>query len=104
MFGSMANMLGAVSAEFANFVSYTKIVLIALIAVCAIAIIVLVLCQKGNSGGFNALSGTTETYYAQNKGKTLEGRLKKWTIALGILIAAFTIIYFILWSIVQADI
>lgn len=71
-------------------------VLLVLLAVLAVAITILVLCQPSNSGGgVNALSGTTETYYAQNKGSSREGRLKKATTIVAIIMAVVTILYFV---------
>jgi len=103
MFNLTAFMLGA-SAETMQTLAVIKVVLVALMGVCALSIIVLVLCQKGNSGGGNAITGVQETYYAQNKGKTTEGRLKKWTAGIAILMAVITIVYFILLTVVSADV
>lgn len=102
MFSPMGYLIAA-DAGLMDFLAALKIVLVALMGVCAIAIIVLVLCQKGNSGGMNAISGITETYYSQNKGKTLEGRLKKWTVGIAIAMAIITITYFILITVVPGD-
>ena len=92
MFNVLTNMLGDIT--------YTMItiraILIVLMAVCAIAIVVLVLCQKGNSGGGSAITGVQETYYSHNKGSTLEGRLKMWTVGFAIAMAVITITFFIL--------
>lgn len=103
MFGSMAFLIGA-DAGLMDFLAWMKIILVALMGIGAIAIIILVLCQKGNSGGgMNAISGQTETYYSQNRGKTVEGRLKRWTIGIAIAMAVITIAYFILVTIVSGD-
>ena len=102
MLGSMAYMMAA-PAGVIDFLFWTKVVFVALMGIGAIAIIILVLCQKGNSGGgLNAISGTTETYYSQNKGKTVEGRLKKWTIGIAVSMAVITIAYFIISKFVTA--
>ena len=97
-------MLGADAALF-HTLAVIKVVLVALMGICALAIIVLVLCQKGNSGGgANAITGVQETYYSQNKGKTTEGRLKRWTAGVAIAMAVITIVYFILASIVSGNV
>ena len=104
MFNPLNLMLGADPALY-NTLAVIKVVLVALMGVCALAIIVLVLCQKGNSGGgSNAITGMQETYYSHNKGKTTEGRLKKWTAGIAIAMAVMTIAYFILHSIVSGNI
>ena len=103
MFNSMAYLIAA-DAGLMDFLAWTKIILVALMGIGAIAIIILVLCQKGNSGGgMQALTGNSETYYSQNKGSTVEGRLKRWTIGIAIAIAVITIAYFILLQFVSGD-
>ena len=104
MFNPLYFMLGADPTLF-HTIAVIKIVLVALMGVGALAIIVLVLCQKGNSGGgANAITGVQETYYSQNKGKTVEGRLKRWTAGIAIAMAVITITYFILQSIVSGNV
>ena len=102
MFNQMAFLLGA---GIYDTLAVVKVVLVALMGIGALAIIILVLCQKGNSGGgTNAITGVQETYYSQNKGKTLEGRLKMWTIIVAISMAVIAIAYFIIASIVSGNI
>lgn len=77
-----------------------KLVLVAIIAVAAISIIVVIFAQNSSSsGGTNVLSGEIESYYSQNKGQSREGKLKKLTVILSSIIAASTVIYFILTAI-----
>ena len=102
MFSLFNTLLAEGDPALLSTIATIKVVLVALMGVGAIAIVILVLCQKGNSGGGSAITGVQETYYANNKGSTLEGRLKKWTIAIGIAMAVITIVYFILNKIVTA--
>ncbi len=74
-------------------VNYT---LIALMAVAAIAAIVLVMLQPGNSQGIDALGGSSETFYGKNKGRSLESKLKMWTIICLVVLAVLAVIFFIL--------
>lgn len=75
-------------------------ILIVLVTICAVVIIVAVLMQTGNAdGGANAITGTNESYYGQNKGDTKEGRLKKLVIITAICILVMTLIYFITFAI-----
>lgn len=75
-------------------------ILLILTAICAVALIVVVMMQESSSsGGTNALSGEVESYYAQNKGRNKEGRLKLLTIILASCVAGFTVLYFILTAI-----
>ena len=63
---------------------------VVLVAVC-IAMTVLILSQEGKSSGLSGsiAGGSTETYVAQNRGRTPEGKMEKWT---KILIAAFLVL------------
>ncbi len=102
MFNLLNYLLAAADPTLYGTIAVIKVILVALMGLGAIVIIVLVLCQKGNSGGGSAITGVQETYYANNKGSTLEGRLKKWTIAIAIAMAVITVVYFILSKIVAA--
>ena len=51
---------------------------------CAV-LVVLVLMQEGKSSGLGALSGSTETYWGKNKGRSREANLARWTKILAIL-------------------
>ncbi len=74
-------------------VNYT---LIALMAIAALAAIILVMLQPGNSQGIDALGGTSETFYGKNKGRSIESKLKMWTIICLAVLAVLAIIFFIL--------
>ena len=53
------------------------------IIIC-IALVVLVLMQEGKNAGLGSLSGSTETYWSKNKGRSLEGKLVKITTGLAV--------------------
>ena len=73
-----------------------RYILLGYIGLAAIAIIILVLLQPSNSqGGIQGVTTNTETYYAQNKGESREGRMKKATMWLGISIAIATVLFFV---------
>ncbi len=74
-------------------INYT---LIALMAVAALAAIILVMLQPGNSQGIDALGGSSETFYGKNKGRSIESKLKMWTIICLAVLAVLAIIFFIL--------
>ncbi len=79
-------------------VSYVLIVLMSLAAITAV---ILVLMQPGNSTGVSALGGSSETFFGKNKGKSIEARMKKWTVlclvVLAVLSVAFYVIYGFAW-------
>ena len=75
-------------------------ILIILIAILAVAIIVCVLINPSNpDGGSNAITGSNESFYSQNKGSSREGRLKKIIIISSACIFVFTVLYLILTKI-----
>lgn len=71
-----------------------KYVLLAIYAVVCVALILLTLVQnKDNSGNSTTITGSsTNNFYNQNKGKTKEGKIKRWTIILGITFAVLTVV------------
>ena len=78
--------------------AYHVICLILLIAmlICAVAAIVIVLFQPGNSTGIDALGGSSETFFGKNKGRSMESKMKRWTIICLITLAVLAIVFFIL--------
>lgn len=92
---SMYNMLMA-SGGFWNVWPIIRVIALVVMALCALFIIAVVLFQPGNSSGVSALGGTTETFLGKNKSKTFEHKMKKLTVAsgivFGILCVAFAIV------------
>lgn len=64
---------------------------IVFIVVC-IALTVIVLKQEGKSAGLSALNGSTDTYWSKNKGRSIEGTLKKVTTVLGVLFIVLAVL------------
>jgi preprotein translocase subunit SecG len=73
-----------------------SVTMIALMLVAAIVAIVLVLLQPGNSTGIDALGGSSETFFGKNKGKSIEAKMKKWTIICLVTLLVFSVIFFII--------
>lgn len=69
-----------------------KIVLTVFFIVVCIALVVLVLMQEGKSAGLGAISGISETYWGKNKGRSMEGRLVKFTTILAVLFMGLAVI------------
>ena len=69
-----------------------KIILTVLFILICIALVVLVLMQEGKSAGLGAISGITETYWGKNKGRSMEGRLVKFTTILAVLFMGLAVI------------
>lgn len=74
------------------------IILVIYIIVC-IALIVLATIQKSERpGASGTITGSsTNNFYEQNKGRTKKGKLKKWTIILGIVFVVLAIALGILY-------
>ena len=62
-----------------------KIVLTVLFIIVCLALVVLVLMQEGKSAGLGSISGAAETYWGRYKGRSMEGRLVKFTKILAVL-------------------
>ena len=100
-----ANNLSAIIAQLlapaqsaAAYATYwtVSLILIICMGVAALAAIVLVMLQPGNSQGIAALGGSSETFYGKNKGRSLESKLKMWTVICLVVLAVFAIVFFIL--------
>ena len=86
-----------VSAEMATALTTIRSVLLILTGICAIAMIVAVLIQPSNpDGGRNVITGTNDSYYAQNKGDIKEGRLKKVIIICSVVILVLTVAFYVI--------
>lgn len=83
--------------ETASIIQKTlSIFMIVVMAIAALAAIVLILLQQGNSTGINALGGSSETFFGKNKGKSLEAKMKKWTIICLVILLVFSVLFFVI--------
>jgi len=62
-----------------------KIVLMIIFAIDCIALTALVLMQEGKSAGLGTIGGMADTYWGQNKGRSMEGAMVKATRVLAVL-------------------
>ena len=67
--------------------------------IIAVVVIILALMQsKDDSGLSSTITGSsTNNFYEKNKGRTKEGKQKKWTVILSIIFAILTIVLGILY-------
>ncbi|MBQ9729197.1 MAG: preprotein translocase subunit SecG [Clostridia bacterium] len=70
--------------------------MIILMAVSAITAVILVLLQPGNSRGIDALGGSSDTFFGKNKGKSIEAKMKKWTWICLVVLAIFSIAFYVI--------
>lgn len=70
-----------------------KYILIVVDIILAFAVIILVMMQRQNDqGASGTITGAAaNNFLDKNKGRTREGKLKKWTIVLGIVFVLVTI-------------
>ena len=63
-----------------------KTTLIIVFLVISVILTIIVMMQEGKGGGLtSSISGSTETYWSKNKGKSKEAVLMKVTIVIGII-------------------
>ena len=76
-----------------------KTILTVIYFIVALAVIILATIQtKDDSGLSSTITGSsTNNFYEKNKGRTKEGKQKRWTIILSIVFAVLTIVLGILY-------
>lgn len=62
-----------------------RTVLTILFILICMALVVLVLLQEGKTAGLGAIGGAAESYWGKNKGRSMEGKLVKFTTGLAVL-------------------
>lgn len=69
------------------------------VIVCIVLIALAMIQSKEDSGASGTIMGSgVSNFYEKNKGKTREGKLKKWTIILGVIFAILTIVLGIVYA------
>lgn len=72
------------------------IICFVLIFIAALLAIIAILFQKSNSDGIQGITASSETFFGNNKGRSIESKLKKWSwILLGIIAGLSIVIYII---------
>ena len=76
-----------------------KGILIVIYFMVAIALIILALIQSKEDAGLSSTitGSSTNNFFEKNKGRTKEGKQKRWTIILAIVFAILTIVLGILY-------
>ena len=75
-----------------------KNILTVIYAIICVAMIILTLVQKSEANGApeTIVGSSSNNFFDKNKGRTVEGRLKRWTIILGVVFAILTVVLSIL--------
>ena len=69
-----------------------KIILTIIFVIDCIALSAIILLQEGKSAGLGTISGAVESYWGQNKGRSMEGALVKSTKFLAILFLVLAVV------------
>lgn len=69
-----------------------RIVLTIIFVIDCIALAAIILLQEGKSAGLGTISGVADTYWGQNKGRSMEGALVKSTKFLAILFMVLAVV------------
>lgn len=72
--------------------SGVRIFLYVVFMLICVALTFIVLAQEGKSAGLGAISGMADTYWGKNKGRSMEGKLQKVTIALCVLFMVIALV------------
>ena len=74
-----------------------KTILSVIFVLICLALTVIVLLQEGKSEGLGAIGGMAETYWGKNKGRSMEGKLVKWTTILAVVFFVLTVVLNMNW-------
>ena len=76
-----------------------KWILIVIYIIVSLMLIILTLIQSKEDAGLSSTitGSSTNNFYEKNKGRTKEGKQKRWTIILSIVFAVLTIVLGILY-------
>ena len=89
----MAKEIKSVRKDVVDMTVLKYVLLLIYMVVCLCLIVLTLIQNKDNSGNSTTVTGSsTNNFYNQNKGKTKEGKLKRWTIILGIMFAVLTVV------------
>ena len=69
-----------------------KIVLKIVFVIDCIALSAVILLQEGKSAGLGTISGAADTYWGQNKGRSMEGALVKATKFIAVLFIVLALV------------
>lgn len=69
-----------------------RILLTIVFVILCVAMTVIVLMQEGKSAGLGAISGAAESYWGRNKGRSMEGKLEKFTKLAAVLIFVLALV------------
>ncbi len=76
-----------------------RAILAIIFIIISLIITVIILMQEGKSAGLGAIAGAADTYWGKNKGRSMEGRLVKFTVVCVVLFFVLSIVLNLgIWS------
>lgn len=81
--------------DFYVFYTVLSIVFMVLMVLLSIVLTIIVVMQEGNSSNLGAIAGGTESFFGKNKSKSMDSKLKRFTIYLAISILVTSILFFV---------
>ena len=69
-----------------------KMIIMIIFAIDCIALTAIVLLQEGKSAGLGTIGGMADSYWGQNKGRSMEGTLVKVTRILAVLFIVLALV------------
>ncbi len=94
---SIVNLLAPLPSDgIYNVYRIICLVLLVVMMAGALVSILIILFQPGNSTGIDALGGSSETFFGKNKGRSMESRMKRWTVISLVVLSVLAIVFFIL--------
>ena len=74
-----------------------RVLTVVFVLIC-LAITVVILLQEGKQAGLTgAISGAADSYWGKNKGRSMEGKLVKWTTILTVVFFILTVVLNMNW-------
>ena len=95
---NLGNIVGIIATIIYSIVSYINR-FYGEVIICLVLIVIALMQSKEDEGASGTIVGSSSSssFYEKNKGRTAEGKLKKWTIILGVTFALLTLVLGILY-------
>jgi preprotein translocase subunit SecG len=69
-----------------------RLILTIVLIVVSVIVTGIILMQEGKDQNLGAISGAAETYWGKNKGRSMEGKMLRWTVIAVVAFSALTIL------------
>jgi preprotein translocase subunit SecG len=69
-----------------------RFILTIVLIVVSVIVTGIILMQEGKDQNLGAISGAAETYWGKNKGRSMEGKMLRWTVLAVVAFSVLTIL------------